>query len=195
MTTRNRYNFFSDALSLRNAMDQLLAQSFVSPSWAWQNTENLAAPMNVCETDQGYQVEVAMPGVKPEDIDVTVHQNTLSIKGSYKQQQAQNQQGQNQQGQNQQGQSQNQQGQSQNQQGQNQQSQQNWLMQELRSGTFQRTITFPKPIDADKIDTHYEHGILTVDVPMSKTSQPKKISVKSSQGSQSQQQAVNAQQQ
>jgi HSP20 family protein len=141
--------------------------------------------MNVCETDQGYQVEVAMPGVKPEDIDVTVHQNTLSIKGSSKHQQnqAQNQQGQNQQGQ------------SQNQQGQNQQSQQNWLMQELRSGTFERTITFPKPIDADKIDTHYEHGILTVDVPMSKTSQPKKISVKSSQGSQSEQQAVNAQQQ
>ena len=184
MTTRNRYGSFSDALSLRNAMDQLFAQSFVSPSWAWQNTENLAAPMNVCETDHGYQVEVAMPGVKPEDIDVTVHQNTLSIKGSYKQQQKQ---AQNQQGQNQQGQAQNQQDQSQNQQGQNQQSQQNWLMQELRAGTFERTITFSKPIDADKIDTHYENGMLTIDVPMSKTNQPKKISVKSSQGSQPQQ--------
>lgn len=64
----------------------------------------MAAPMNVCETDRGYQVEVAMPGVKPEDIDVAVHQNTLSIKGSYKQQQ--NQQDQNQQDQNQQGQAQ-----------------------------------------------------------------------------------------
>ena len=184
MTTRNRYGSFSDALSLRNAMDQLFAQSFVSPSWEWQGTENLAAPMNVCETKNGYQVEVAMPGVKPEDIDVTVHQNTLSIKGSYKQQQKQ---AQNQQGQNQQGQAQNQQDQSQNQQGQNQQSQQNWLMQELRAGTFERTITFSKPIDADKIDTHYENGMLTIDVPMSKTNQPKKISVKSSQGSQPQQ--------
>jgi HSP20 family protein len=180
MTLRNRYGSFSNALSLRNAMDQLLEQSFVSPSWGWQNTENMAAAMNVCETDHGYQVEVAMPGVKPEDIDVTVHQNTLSIKGSYKYQQGQPQ---NQQGQNQQGQ------------GQNQQGQQNWLVQELRSGTFERTITFPKPIDAEKITTHYEHGILTIDVPLSPSSQPKKISVKSAQGSQSQQQTAEAQKQ
>lgn len=105
----------------------------MSPFWDGQNSESIAAPMNVCETDNGYKVEVALPWVKPEDLDVTVHQNTLSIKGSYQQQQRQNQQDQ-----------------AQNEQNQNRQSQQNWLRQEFRSGSFERTLTFPKPINADK---------------------------------------------
>jgi HSP20 family protein len=155
-------------------MDQLFAQSFVYPNWSGQNMENVLAPMNVCETDQGYQVEVALPGVKPQDIDVNVHQNTLSIKGTFKQEQHQHgQQGQNQSNQNQSGQ------------GQNQSGQHNWLLQELRAGSFERTITFAKPIDADKITTHYEHGILTINVPVSESSKPRKISIHSAQGSQS----------
>lgn len=41
--------------------------------------------------------------------------------------------------------------------------------------------------ECHKIDSHYENGVLTIDIPLSETSQPKKISVKSGQGSQSQQ--------
>jgi HSP20 family protein len=33
MTTISRYDPFREALTLRNAMDQLFAQSFVSPQW------------------------------------------------------------------------------------------------------------------------------------------------------------------
>ena len=165
----NRYDPFREALSLRNAIDQLFSQSFVSPAWYTGNTQGMA-PMNVHETENGYQVDVSLPGVKPEDIDLTVHQNTLTVKGHYSYQ--------NQQGQPQNQPSQNQQGQQQ----ETQQGQQNWLMREIRSGAFERTVTFPKPIDADKIETHYEHGILTISVPISEASRPKKISVKSGQG-------------
>jgi HSP20 family protein len=63
-------------------------------------------------------------------------------------------------------------------------------MREISSGSFERTITFPRPIDPDKIETRYENGILTVNVPVSEASRPKKISVK---GSQAQPKTIEAQ--
>ena len=163
--TINRYDPFREALSLRNAIDQLFSQSFVSPSWYSGSSQGIA-PMNVHETENGYRVDVSLPGVKPEDIDLTIHQNTLTVKGQYNYENRPEQQ-----------------------QGQ-QQGQKNWLIREISSGSFERTISFPRPIDPEKIETRYENGILTVNVPVSEASRPKKISVK---GSQSQPKTIEAQ--
>jgi HSP20 family protein len=151
-------------------MDELFAQSFVSPMWRGSSQE-VSAPMDICETDHGYEVNVGLPGVKPEDIDITVTQNTLSVKGHYSYQNQHNDKHQNQQAQ---------QGENYQQQGQYGRHQ-NWLMREMGTGTFERTITFPKPIDADKIQTRYEHGILTLTVPISEASRPKRITVNDGQ--------------
>src|SRR5579864_111552 len=73
---------FREALSLRRAMDQLLEQSFVQPGLL-PRTPVQMAPTDVCETPNGYEVDVALPGVRPEDIEVTVDLNTLTIRGRY----------------------------------------------------------------------------------------------------------------
>lgn len=197
MANLSRYNpYYNEGLSLRNAIDQLFSQSFVNPFYG-TGMQTMTAPMDVSETSNGYQVDVSLPGVNPNDIDVTVHQNTLDIKGHFshkeEQGQPQSQQGQSQQGQQAQGQTQTQ-GQQQTQQGQSQQGQQKiYLMREISTGSFERTITFPRPIDADKITTHFNNGILTIDVPVSEASKPKKISVQSGQSSsQSQPKTVEA---
>src|SRR5437868_15495397 len=78
----NRYDPFREALSLRRAMDQLFEQSFVNPSMI-SGSPTVIAPMDVCETDNGYEVDVALPGVRPEDIELTVDQNTLTIRGRF----------------------------------------------------------------------------------------------------------------
>src|SRR5438309_8790343 len=78
----NRYDPFREALSLRRAMDQLFEQSFVNPSMM-SGSPTVIAPMDVCETDNGYEVDVALPGVRPEDIELTVDQNTLTVRGRY----------------------------------------------------------------------------------------------------------------
>ena len=57
----------------------------------------------------------------------------------------------------------------------------NWLLQEIGSGSFERTITFPKAVDADHIESSYEYGILTMRVPFSEVSRPKRISITSGQ--------------
>jgi HSP20 family protein len=187
------------SMSLRNAMDQLFAQSFVNPSM-FMGQQSTIAPMNVYETNNGYEVQVALAGVKPEDIDLTVQQNTLDIKGKFSYtspQTLQSQQESNtvesqpsQSGQSSQSSSTSQTKGQQTQQAQGQsqtQGRYNILLQEMTSGSFERTITFPRAIDANKIHTNFENGILTIWVPVSEASRARKISVNSSQSGQSSQ--------
>ncbi len=74
----------------------------------------------------------------------------------------------------------------------------NWLSREIVAGAFERSITFPRPIDTNNIQTKFENGILTIRLPMSEASRPKRISIKgdtvdqSSQSSQPQQVPVGA---
>src|SRR6266516_1017545 len=187
----NRYDPFREALSLRRAMDQLFEQSFVHPS-LMPGSPTQMAPMDVCETKNGYEVDVALPGVRPEDIELTVDQNTLTIRGRYSHQNEHQQQreGQTQEQQQRQGEPSQQQSQAQaEQQGKTQRHRQghNWLVREIVSGTFERTITFPRPIDTNNIQTKFENGILTILLPVSEASRPKRISLT---GSESQPQQV-----
>lgn len=192
-----RYDPFREALSLRRAMDQLFEQSFVNPGMM-PGSSTMHAPMDVCETDNGYEVDVALPGVRPEDIELTVDQNTLTIRGRFSHQNDhQNQpQGQTQgQQQTQTAQTQGQPSQQQSQQDGGQQTQQtqqgkteerhrrghNWLSREIVAGAFERSITFPRPIDTNNIQTKFENGILTIRLPMSEASRPKRISLTGSQ--------------
>lgn len=179
----SRYDPFHEALSLRRAMDQLFEQSFVHPS-LMHGTAAQVAPMDVCETPNGYDVDVALPGARPEDIELTVDQNTLTIRGRYSHQEEH--EGQMQQaGQHNGGPAQ------QPQQGQQPQQAQgkryghgqghNWLSREIVSGSFERTVTFPRPIDTNAIQTNFQDGILTVHVPVSEASRPKRISITSGQ--------------
>jgi len=197
-----RYDPFREALSLRRAMDQLFEQSFVQPG-LMPGSPSLMAPMDVCETENGYEVDVALPGVRPEDIELMVDQNTLTIRGRYSRQNEHRDQPQGQA----QGQPQTQQ-QSQPQTGQQyggQQTQQpgrtdrhrqghNWLSREIISGSFERMITFPRPIDPNTIKTDFQNGILTILLPVSEASRPKRISITGGQ-SQPQQVPVGAGQQ
>jgi len=187
-----RYDPFREAVSLRRMMDHLFEQSFVNPSMM-PGTQSMMVPMDVCETSKGYEVDVALPGVRPEDIELTVDQNSLTIRGQFSQQnEHQNQpQGQGQQQQQaQQGQPQAQpQAQQQTQQGGRRQHRDghNWLSREIVSGSFERTITFPRPIDTNNVQTKFENGILTIMLPISEASRPKRISIT---GGQTQQQPV-----
>ncbi len=189
-----RYDPFREALSLRRAMDQLFDQSFVQPNLT-PGSQTVMAAMDVCETKNGYEVDVALPGVRPEDIELTVDQNTLTIRGRYSHQNEHQQQreGQTQEQQQRQGEPSQQQSQAQAeqqaQQGKTQRHRQghNWLVREIVSGTFERTITFPRPIDTNNIQTKFENGILTILLPVSEASRPKRISLT---GSESQPQQV-----
>ena len=80
-----RWEPLSDLMSLREAMDRLFEESFVRPgsrALSPYGTAELAVDMY--ETDNEVVVTTAMPGVKPEDVDITITGDTLTIKGETK---------------------------------------------------------------------------------------------------------------
>lgn len=74
-----------EMMSLREAMDRLFEESFL-PSAFFGAGETPAAslPVDIYETDASVVVKATVPGVKPEDIEVTVTGDLLSIKGEFK---------------------------------------------------------------------------------------------------------------
>ena len=80
MTIIRRAGPFGDLLSLRQAMDQLFEESFVKPG-TWQFGDGQLVPMDVYATPDEIVVEAILPGVKPEEVDITMEGNTLSIAG------------------------------------------------------------------------------------------------------------------
>lgn len=53
-----------------------------------------------------------------------------------------------------------------------------YLYREVRRGGFSRTIAFPSDIDADRVSATYDNGMLSLNVPLVKTLQAKKVAIK-----------------
>lgn len=75
---------FNEAVSLRDAMNSLFRESFIRPSALTGQSGPATPPLDVSETENDYVVKVSLPGVKPEDVKITVQGNMLSIRGEAK---------------------------------------------------------------------------------------------------------------
>jgi HSP20 family protein len=80
MSSLMRREPYNGMVSLQQAMDRLFQDSFVRSSLA--QDVNLA--LDMYETDQAVVVKLAVSGLKPEDIQVTVVGDALTIKGEVK---------------------------------------------------------------------------------------------------------------
>ena len=81
-----RWEPFKDMMSLREAMNRLFEDSFIRPS-AWPlpfEGETVGLPVDVIEGKDNVVVKASVPGLKPEDIDVSITGDTLTIKGETK---------------------------------------------------------------------------------------------------------------
>jgi HSP20 family protein len=66
-------------------MNQLFEESFVSPSVSRRGQGGFVPALDLSETVDGYLVEVAAPGLKPEDVQITLENNVLTVKGELRQ--------------------------------------------------------------------------------------------------------------
>jgi len=76
-----RIDPFGDALSLRDAMNRLFEDSFVRSGLSGQSPQGAAVglALDVEESEEAYTLRASLPGFKPEDVDVTVLGDTLTI--------------------------------------------------------------------------------------------------------------------
>lgn len=52
-----------------------------------------------------------------------------------------------------------------------------FLLNELPSGTFRRTLRLPNEVDAEKVEAKIADGVLTLTLPKAESARPKKIKV------------------
>lgn len=139
----------SEMTSLRSAMDRLLEQAIVRPGTSLSAGAGASVPpMNVYEQDGRYFVQVYLPGVDPQQVQLTVRNGTLTLKGHWPAPSADEQK-----------------------------SKVTWLLREFGGGEFSRSLTLPKQIASDEVDARYEHGILNIQLPLAAHEQAKTIAI------------------
>ena len=107
---------------------------------------NGALPLDVEEEDDRIIVRASLPGVRPEDIEVTTEDGVLTIKAESEADSEVNEGA--------------------------------FLIHERRNGSLRRSIRLPDAVDADRAETSYEHGVLTVSFPKQEARKPKRLEVK-----------------
>jgi HSP20 family protein len=144
-----RWDPFAEAMSLRDAMNRLFETSVVRPGqWGAQAGGNWQAfPVNIYAREESLVVEALLPGISPEDVQVTVDRGVLSIGAKRHGWQPDQDQG------------------------------QSWFLHEITSGEFKRSFSLPFPVDTEKSNANYSNGVLTLTLPKAEAARPKQIRI------------------
>jgi HSP20 family protein len=79
-----RWDPFREIMTLRNRIDHLLESAFVRPRGEWFATIFDEPALDMYEADGKIKVDIPLPGVKPEEIELSISGKTLTIKGERK---------------------------------------------------------------------------------------------------------------
>lgn len=86
--TITRFSPMTDFVSLREAMDRLFEDSIIRPTtWTGLAAGQIAVPVDLWETNDAYHLRADLPGIAPEDIDINVTSESVSLVGETKTQQ------------------------------------------------------------------------------------------------------------
>lgn len=164
MSSLARWDPTAEMTSLHDAVSQLMERAVMRPGFSWGSTANSYSQMNVFEADGRYYCQVLLPGASPDDIDLTVRQNTLTLKGKIAESVSPQQR-----------------------------KDIVYLLHEFGGGEFTRSISFPKDVRGDAVEARYENGILTIVVPVAEHAQPRRITIQRESDQQAQKQVVEGQ--
>ncbi|HZQ36678.1 MAG TPA: Hsp20/alpha crystallin family protein [Dehalococcoidia bacterium] len=164
--TMQRWDPFSEMQSLRQAMDRLFEDAWVRPGWGFgrgQQGGTMPMPIDVIEQDDNLIVKASLPGVKPDDIHITVQGNQLTIEGESRSEHGEAQ------------------GQGQ---GQTQAQGQRGMVhhQEHYYGRFVRSMTLPSRVNSEKAQASFENGMLTLTLPKEEAARTRQIPVSAGKG-------------
>lgn len=79
-----RWDPFSELDQMRQVMDRVFGDLRPARLLGDSGTEIGYFPVDISETDEEFRVEAALPGVTPENVDIQVHGDTVTIKGEAK---------------------------------------------------------------------------------------------------------------
>jgi HSP20 family protein len=115
----------------------------------------MRAPLaDVREVENEIQVIIEMPGIRPEDLNVDIENNVLTISGEKRQESREGDE------------------------------RGTWHLSERRYGHFSRSFVLPRDVDAEGIRAGFEHGVLSVSIPKSEKARRRRIEVRHGTGQQ-----------
>ncbi len=136
MISTTRWNPIQKTITLRDAADELYTDRFMR---AWsivnQSLEN-AMPTDMYVDQNQIVVKTCLPGVKPNDVNIQVQDNVLTITGELKEEDYLRDD-----------------------------SESHWYMHERQDQVFVRSMRLPFAIQADKTEATMENGVLTLELP------------------------------
>ena len=158
-----RWDPFTD---LRVTMDRLFDDSFARPRRRVVSAREFAAmvPVEVAETEDAIEVKASLPGVKPEEVDISVHEDVLTIKAEHKDVREDGTPPQTE-------------GESTEGETKAEAPRRQFYRRELRYGKFHRSLQLPTGVDADKAEARFENGVLSLSLPKVEANRPKQIRV------------------
>ena len=79
----SRWEPFKEMMTLRQAMDRLFEDSFVRAPRGLDGA-NTYLPLDICTTKDAIVIRASVPGVKPDEVEITVEGSTVTIRGETK---------------------------------------------------------------------------------------------------------------
>ena len=79
-----RWSPWRDMVTLREAMDHLLEESYVRPRQGWQERPQEGAfrlPLDVYTTPEEIVIVASLPGLTPDEVDISLDGDNLTIRG------------------------------------------------------------------------------------------------------------------
>ena len=85
MANITRFDPVGEMVSLRSAMDRLFEDSFVSPlTWRTIGSgSEVTPPIDVHETADDIVVTASLPGMRSDDVEITMTGQTLTLRGEF----------------------------------------------------------------------------------------------------------------
>jgi HSP20 family protein len=84
MTLIRRPTPLGDLVSFRDAIERLFDERFFRPMWIGNGERQAAPSLDLYSTPEAVIAKVALPGVKPDDVDVTIGDELVTISGAFK---------------------------------------------------------------------------------------------------------------
>ena len=145
-----RWDPFREFVTLRDAMDRLFEENVGRSGRLTGSPREVvrALPIDLYETPNEVVLKAALPGARPEDVDINVTGDVLTIKGKIHSD-AEKEEA----------------------------AKWNWLYHELWHGEFARSLQLPVVVQADKAEARFEEGVLTLVLPKADEVKPRQIKV------------------
>jgi HSP20 family protein len=147
----SRWDPWRDMVSLRDAMDRLLSESFVPMRG---DKAGVAAALSIDVSEQGddYIVTAPVPGVAPDDVEITVLGDTLRIRGERRETKEQQGEG------------------------------QRWIVREQQYGAFERSVRLPMPVKPEAAKAEFRDGMLSITLPKTEEAKERRIPINAGTG-------------